>query len=317
MKKTMKKADMTGIDKIIAEIANNPTISSEALIRKAMELGYDPTDLIDAALGSVKYEKSKASLQKPIEDILNDVFEKNLTPGKRYVIDPSEATSRRGKEVAKALGEDLGVSVSIDTGKSRSIPDYVAVRPSYSDLEKLKNIAHAGHEIEHTTDFLIRPNNVIKTTTPYKKGHHFKEIYEPAELIREVKNLPQDEKVAKEILKQSKKAGLKPHIFSKLRSVLGPLATGVGVYSALKSGDVAGAILNAGALLDPTGVLDAAAEVKDRLNMSPKEQKQINKEDKYSAMGSALSPSDIMLDQLEELEIEKEMQKRKKQLGYE
>lgn len=122
---------------------------------------------------------------------------------------------------------------------------------------------------------------------------------------------------------------------------IGPIAGGLGAYSALKSGDAAAAGLNLASIIDPTGVADAALEVKERLKeKDPKEIKKIIREDKYRAMGSALFPTDIMLDQLEDMEDKKESQlgqkkepdleemdgvfnyddylkKKKKQMGYE
>jgi len=320
MKGRLKKADTSGINKILSEISNNPTISTDALIRKARELGYEPMDLIDAALGSVKYEKSKANLSSPLDEVLNDIFEQDPTPGRRYVIDPTEAISKRGKEVAKSLEGNLGVATSVNFGKSRALPDFVAVRPAYDDLEKLKAIAHAGHELEHQKDFFVRPDYQMKTEKSYKPGHHFKDIYEPSELIREARELPEDEKLIQEVLKQSKKSYVKPSPFTRLRGILAPLAAAAGLYSAGKSGDALGATLEGAALIDPTGISDAAAEINRRLKMSPEEVEEVAKEDKYSAIPGGPSPSDIMIDQLnesDELEIEKEIKKRKQKLGYE
>lgn len=319
MNKGRKKADTAGINKLLSEIASNPTISSEDLIRKARELGYDAGDLIDATLGSVKYEKSKANLSKPLEDVLNDIFETDPTPGKRYVIDPSEAISPRGKDVAKALEGNLGVATSLNIGKPRALPDYVAVRPAKTDLEKLKGISHAGHELKHQVDYLVRPDFKMEEKDPFKAGHHYKEIYEPSELIKEVKDLPKDEREIKEILNQSKKSFLKPSPFTKLRNIIGPLAAGAGLYSAMKSGDAMGASLEGAALLDPTGISDAAAEINRRLKMTPKEAKEAAREDKYSAIPGGPGPADIMLDQLEdidELEMQKEIEKLKQKMGY-
>lgn len=319
MNKGRKKADTAGINKLLSEIASNPTISSEDLIRKARELGYDAGDLIDATLGSVKYEKSKATLSKPLEDVLNDIFETDPTPGKRYILDPSEATSPRGKDVAKALEGNLGVATSLNIGKPRALPDYVAVRPAKTDLEKLKGISHAGHELKHQVDYLVRPDFKMEEKDPFKAGHHYKEIYEPSELIKEVKDLPKDEREIKEILNQSKKSFLKPSPFTKLRNVIGPLAAGAGLYSAMKSGDAMGASLEGAALLDPTGISDAAAEINRRLKMTPKEAKEAAREDKYSAIPGGPGPADIMLDQLEdidELEMQKEIEKLKQKMGY-
>lgn len=122
---------------------------------------------------------------------------------------------------------------------------------------------------------------------------------------------------------------------------IGPIAGGIGAYGALKSGDTAAAGLNLASMLDPTGISDAALEVKDRLKeKDPEEIKKIAREDKYKAMGIALSPSDIILDQLEDIKDKKNskigekkepdleemdnvfnyedyLKKKKKQMGYE
>jgi hypothetical protein len=235
MKKRFSEITPKSIDQFNAYIANTPMVSHQDLVNKAIEMGHNPHDLMDAALGSVKYEKSGARLEDPLEDILNAVYEKDPTPGKRYVMEPSEAISARGKDVAKNLEGNLGVATSLNTGRARSLPDYAAVRQQYSNIGKLQGIAHGGHELKHQEDFLIRPDIEMKTADPYKMGHHYGGIYEPEELIREVKDLPKDEKVVKELLKQSKKSGLKPSVFTRLRSLVGLLpaaaAAGIAAYA--------------------------------------------------------------------------------------
>lgn len=223
------------VQKFLDFVSNNPTVDSETLIRKSMEMGFNPREMIDLALGSVKYEKSKANLDKPVVDILNDIYEKDPTPGRRYVLEPSEAISKQAKEISKSLGQDIGIAEALDTGRSRLLPDYSAVKEAYSENEKLRRIADAGHELQHQKDYLIRPDFSTTTDKPYRKGHHYGDIYETGELVREVKDLPQDEKVVKEILKQSKKSGLKPSLFTRLRSLVGliptALAAGLAAYS--------------------------------------------------------------------------------------
>lgn len=319
MSKRYKPIDSQGISKIVSEIRNNPLIRPEELMIRAKELGYNPLDLIDAALGAVKYEKSSARLDQPFEDFLNSVYENDPTPGRRYIMEPSEAITPRGKEVAKALEGNLGVAQSMNFGRSRALPDYVAIRPAYKDIEKLQSLSHAGHELEHQVDYLIRPNFQMKTDKPFKEGHHYR-LYEPEELIREARDLPKDARIEQEIVKQSKKAMLKPSLFSRLRSLLGPIAAGAGLYSALKSKDATAAALEGAALVDPTGIADAAAEVNRRLKMSPEEQQKTAKEDYYSAMPLDIANEQRMLDELEddkELTVEKDLKKRKKELGYE
>jgi hypothetical protein len=277
-------------------------LTNKDLFRKAIEMGYDPKDLIDATLGHIKYEKSSASLKNNLEDILNAVYEKDPTPGKRYVVEPIEAISERAKEVAKNLEGNLGVATSLNIGRSRSLPDYAAVRQQYDDLKKLQAITHAGHELKHQSDYLIRPNMSMKTEYPFRKGHHFGDIYETSELIREAKDLPKNQKELDEIVKQSKKAGLKPSTFGRLFSLLGkvgPVGAAIGAASALKSGDVSAAALNAASAIDPTGISDAALEIKNRLKMSPEEQEEAAREDRYSAMPMDLANEQRILDELE------------------
>lgn len=290
------------VSQFTAYVANTPMVTHDDLFRKAIEMGYDPKDLIDATLGHVKYEKSSASLKSNLEDILNDVYDKDPTPGRRYVLDPSDAVSERAKDVAKNLEGNLGVATSLNTGRSRSLPDYAAVRNQYSDLEKLKALSHAGHELKHQSDYLIRPNMSMKTEYPFREGHHFGEVYETSELIREAKDLPRNQKELDEIVKQSKKAGLKPSSFGRLFSLLGkvgPIGAGIGALSALKSGDVGAAALNAASAVDPTGVADAALDIKNRLKMSPEEQEEAAKEDRYSAMPMDIANEQRMLDDLD------------------
>ena len=303
MKNIKRFSEITpkSIDKFNAFIANSPMVSYKDLVDKAIEMGHNPQDLIDAALGSVKYEKSRANLEDPIEDILNSVYENDPTPGNRYVLNPSDVVTKKGKQVAKTLKNNLGIASGLNYGKSRTIPNYVVIKKPTDDIiEKLQSIAHGGHELRHNEDFLIRPNIDTKVNDPYKKGHHHKGIYEPDELIREVKNLPKDEKAAQEILKQSKKMGLSSSIFTRLRSLLGPVSAGIGAYSALKSGDALAAGLEAASLVDPTGISDAAAEVNRRLKMSPEERKETSKEDFYSAMPLDIQNEQRLLDSLQD-----------------
>ena len=296
-----KRVDRAGVEKLISYIAANPIESTlpGKLMQKAQELGYNPRELVDTALGHVKLEKSSAKLSDNPVDILNAIYENDPTPGRRYVIDPSEAVSERGKQVAKSLEGNVGISQSLNIGKSRSLPDFAAVKMPYNDIEKLKSIADAGHEIKHNTNFLTIPDLKIYNPNPYEEGHHWGPIYETSELNREVRNLPQNEKEVKEILKQSKKAGLKPSLFGRLLSLLGPVGAAIGGYSALKSGDALGAALNIGSAIDPTGVTDAAAEINRRVKMSPEEQEETAREDRYSAMPMDIANEQRMLDDLQ------------------
>lgn len=265
------------IDQLTSYISNTPMVQYEDLVSKSLEMGYDPYELIDAALGSVKYEKSGANLKAPLEDILNAIYEKDPTPGKRYVIDPLEAVSSRAKEVAKNIEGGVGIASALPS-KRRALPDYAAVLPRSSDLDKLRAISDAGHELEHLKDFSIRPDFRPKTEQAYKPGHHFKDIYEPKELIREVKNLPEDPRVAKEIVKQSKKSGLKPSIFTRLRSLVGLLpglaAAGLAAYAPeSKAAQVPAKVLEEG---DPTSALfppEAGAGEEDEIKKMYEEER--------------------------------------------
>jgi hypothetical protein len=244
------------IDQFNSYIANTPMVQYEDLVNKALEMGYDPHELIDTALGSVKYEKSGANLKNSLEDILNSIYEKDIVPGKRYVIDPLEAVSRRAKEVAKNLEGSVGFASALSS-KRRALPDYAAVIPRSSEMGKFRAIGDAGHELEHLKDFLIRPDFRPKTEQAYKSGHHFKDIYEPRELIREVKDLPEDSKVVKEIAKQSKKSGLSPSLFTRLRSLVGIVpglaAAGLAAYAPdSKAAQIPAKVIEEG---DPTSAL--------------------------------------------------------------
>ncbi len=256
--KTKRFSSITpkAVDQFSSYIANTPLVQYEDLVNKALEMGYDPNELIDASLGSVKYEKSSASLKKPLEDILNAVYEKDPTPGKRYVVDPAEAISQKAKEIVKGMEGGVGYASALPS-KRRALAEYAAVTPRSTDLEKLKAIADAGHELQHLKDFLVRPDFRPKTEQSFKTGHHFKDIYEPTELIREVKGLPEDEKLTKEILKQSKKSGLKPSLFTRLRSLVGFIpglaAAGLASYAPeSKAAQVPSKILEEG---DPSSLL--------------------------------------------------------------
>lgn len=244
------------IDQFISYISNTPMVQYSDLVNKALEMGYDPHELMDASLGSVKYEKSGASLKSPLEDILNSIYEKDPTPGRRYVIDPKEAISERAKEIAKDIEGSVGYASAVPS-KRRALADYAAVTPRSKDLDKLKGIADAGHELEHLKDFVTRPDFRPKTEQSYKLGHHFKDIYEPRELIREVKGLPEDVKLTKEVIKQSKKSGLKPSMFTRLRSLVGFIpglaAAGLAAYAPeSKAAQVPKKALEEG---DPTSIL--------------------------------------------------------------
>jgi len=303
------------IAKLQSMIANDPSMDSAKLLSEAIKLGYqDPATLVDAALGSIKLDKSGMPISGDITDILNDIYSQDETPGKRYVVNPykESASGTKAKSVIGTLQDEFG---DVDQGvalrqsdrvRGRGIPKYLAVPdPSFykdyynlsDELAKLLSISAAGHEIKHSGDWILYPNFDPKVKEPYKKGHHAKGIYETDELIREARDLPEDTKTTNEIKKQSKKLGLKPSAFTRLLSYGGFIGPLVGAGLSLKSGDTLAAGLSAAAALDPIGVADAALDVKNRVETKdPEEIKKIMREDKYSALGHALSPSDIMLE---------------------
>lgn len=300
--KRLSKPTPRAIDQFLAFLSNESgMLSYEDMTRKALEMGYEPNDLIDASLGSIKYEKSKANLENPLDEILNKVYSQDKTPGQRFIIDPQDVNSKKAKDILNYLEKNKleGIAVSEDFGTGRSLPKFMALKNAKDDIEKLKSISIGGHEIKHLEDYFIRPDIRNYVEDPFKKGHHAKGIYEVDELNREVKNLPQDEKAVKEILKQSKKSYLKPGVFTKLRGIFGPLANAYGVYSALKAKDAKAAMLEGAALVDPSGIADAAAETNRRLGMSEEEQKEASKQDFYSAMPAEIADEYRMMDQLE------------------
>lgn len=201
-----------------------------------------------------------------------------------------------------------------------SLDEYVKNNPNKIDT-MVKDSGILNFESQKVPDLI---SNEFKDMTPTKlqnlysgTGHWFKRNF-PFENLQNV-------------LKKGIK-GIKS---------IGPIAGGIGAYGALKSGDVAATGLNLASMLDPTGISDAALEVKDRLKeKDPEEIKKIVREDKYKAMGIALSPSDIILDQLEDIKDKKNskigekkepdleemdnvfnyedyLKKKKKQMGYE
>lgn len=280
-----------------------PMLTYEEMSRKAIEMGFDPKELIDATLGSIKYEKSGARLGDPLEDTLNEIYKDSPTPSDKFIIDPNAVKSNKGKVLADELGFNKGVAIPDSKRGSIEVPSRIIVRDAKSDLGKLKAIANAGHEIQHPTDFLVRPDLQYNQPKSYKKGHHFKGIYEPDEAIREAKNIAPDAKEIEQVRKASKALGLKPSPFKKILSILGhvgPIGVGIGALSALRSGDVPAAVLHGASAIDPTGIANTALEVNSRLKMSPEDAAQASKEDFYSAMPIGLGDEQRMLDEVQE-----------------
>lgn len=262
--KNISQITLRDVDKFLAAVTNMPELmslpseeASKLMWNKALEMGYHPMDMIDAALGSVKYEKSSANLNKPLEDVLNAIYENDPTPGERYVLNPSSVESKKGKELAKELGDALGIAQAERITKGgRGVPEYSLVRdkPTKSITKLLQKITSAGHELRHGMDWLIRPGWHPKNPDPYVIGHHYKDIYEPSELVKEVFDLPQDEKAVKEVLKQSEKLKAKKYPFTRLKGLV-PLLVGAGLASysdQSKAAEIGSRVLDEG---DPTSFL--------------------------------------------------------------
>lgn len=234
-KRLSKEADSKAIDALTSYIANNPGVQYEDLVRKSLELGQDPTNLIDRALGSVIVDKGGLNLNKPTVDLLNEVYESNPVPGYRYVVDPNNVKSATGKEIAKDLMGSEGIARGWRyQGESRGKPDFVAIEDAKDELGKMRAVVAGGHELKHSENRMIRPH-FKSVGEAGELGHHYGPgTFEAQDLIKQVRDLPEDEKVLKEIAKRSK--GLDKPSFRVLRSI--PLiGTALGAGLALASGE--------------------------------------------------------------------------------
>lgn len=239
-KRLSREPSSSAVKSLSSYIANNPTVGYDDLVRKSIELGYDPTSLIEQTLGSVIVDKAGLNLQKPTVDLLNEVYESNPVPGYRYVVDPSNVKSATGKEVAKDLLGNEGVARGWRyQGESRGKPDFIAVEDAKDELSKMRALVTGGHELKHSEDRMIRPN--FKSAGDVGElGHHYGPgTFEAQDLIKQVRDLPEDEKVVKEILKRSK--GLDKPSFRVLRGlpIIGTAATAA---AALSSPDASAAV---------------------------------------------------------------------------
>ena len=241
-KRLSKEADSKAIDALTSYIANNPGVQYEDLVRKSLELGQDPTSLIDRALGSVIVDKGGLNLNKPTVDLLNEVYESNPVPGYRYVVDPNNVKSATGKEIAKDLLGSEGIARGWRyQGESRGKPDFVAIEDAKDELSKMRALVAGGHELKHTEDRMIRPN-FKSIGEAGELGHHQGPgTFEAQNLIKQVRDLPEDEKVVKEILKRSK--GLDKPSFRVLRGIpyIGTTLAGA---AALSSPDASAAAMD-------------------------------------------------------------------------
>jgi hypothetical protein len=238
-KRLSKDPDSRAIDALTSYISNNPGVQYEDLVRKSLELGQDPSTLIDRALGSVIVDKGGLNLSKPTVDLLNETYESNPVPGYRYVVDPKNVKSATGKEVAGYLSGNEGVASGWRyKGESRGKPDFVAIEDAKDEAGKLRALVAGGHELKHSEDRMIRPHfKSIKEAG--ERGHHYGSgTYEAEDLIKKVRDLPDDEKVIKEIVKRSK--GLDTPSFRVLRSA--PyIGTALAGAAALSSPDASAA----------------------------------------------------------------------------
>ncbi len=241
-KKLSKDPNSKAIDALISYISNNPEVQYEDLVRKSLELGQEPRTLIDRALGSVIVDKGGLNLKKPTVDLLNEVYESNPVPGYRYVVDPNNVKSATGKEIAKDLMGSEGIASGWRyKGESRGKPDFIAIEDAKDELSKMKALVAGGHELKHTEDRMIRPN--FKSIGEAGEiGHHQGPgTFEAQNLIKQVRDLPEDEKVVKEILKRSK--GLDKPSFKVLRGI--PyVGTALAGAAALSSPDASAAAMD-------------------------------------------------------------------------
>jgi hypothetical protein len=227
------------VDALSAFIANNPTAQYEDLVRKSLELGYNPATLIDNALGSVITDKQGLNLSKSTDSLLNEVYEKNPIPGDRYIIDPNNIKSKKAKQVASDLGSSEGIAVATrEKGLSRGTPEFVAVKDAKDELGKMGMITSAGHELKHPENWMTRPDFNSKGSFG-DVGHHYGPgTFESQELIKQVRDLPDDEKLAKEILKRA--GGAKASSFKYLKS-LPYIGSAIAGAAALSSPDASAA----------------------------------------------------------------------------
>lgn len=234
-KRLSREIPKNAVDAMTSFIANNPGAQHEDLVRRAMEMGYNPASLIEQSLGSVMVDKNGLNLNLPLEDLLNESYGEKQLPGARYVINPNDISSSRGKEVLADLAKSRGVSVS-----KGAIPDYVAVKDATTELEKLRALPIGGHELQHTEDLIRRPKFVPEGALG-EVGHHLGPgTFESKELIKQVRDLPDDPRIAKEILKRT--GGKAASVFSKLRGAVPFIGPALGLGAAAYSRDSSAAI---------------------------------------------------------------------------
>jgi hypothetical protein len=251
-RRLIEEPSETAIQKMSAFIANNPMVQHEDLVRYALEIGHEPNELITRSLGSVLTEKNSLNLNKPLPDLLNELYSDNPVPGHRYVVDPNDVVSPRGKSVVKDLDGGEGVSVGYRKSNgeaARGNNKFIALKDAKSEADKMRQTAIGIHELDHGQDRIIRPNFKSRGNVG-DLGHHFGPgTSESRNLIREVRDLPVDTNILKEI---KKRADAPPSMFKKLRSVpvVGP-AIGLGMAAFTEDSHAAIPILNEAENLGP------------------------------------------------------------------
>jgi hypothetical protein len=279
-KKLSKDPNSRAIDALTSYISNNPGVQYEDLVRKSLELGQDPSTLIDRALGSVIVDKGGLNLSKPTVDLLNETYESNPVPGYRYVVDPNNVKSATGKEIAKDLMGSEGIASGWRyKGESRGKPDFIAIEDAKDELSKMKALVAGGHELKHTEDRMIRPN--FKSIGEAGEiGHHQGPgTFEAQNLIKQVRDLPEDEKVVKEILKRSK--GLDKPSFKVLRGI--PyVGTALAGAAALSSPDASAAAMD---MAIPGGLESLGPSAEDMAIENPQRNPELRKAALQKLMG--------------------------------
>lgn len=281
-KRLSQTPNTQAVNALTSFISNNPHVSYEELVRKAVELGQNPEKLIEQALGSVIVDKNGLNLKNNTTDLLNEVYESNPVPGYRYVVDPNNDNSATGKEIANALYGNEGIASGWRyKGEARGKPDFVAVEDAKDEIGKMRALVTGGHELKHGEDRMIRPHFKSKLESG-EMGHHFGPgTFESQDLIRQVRDLPEDDRVVNEIIKRSK--GLDRVPFKALKSIApvlakAGLATAGGTMSlaaeAADSEDMGGAAEQSAFLRER----DEMVRRKDAMSSaSPEQQQGLNK----------------------------------------
>lgn len=252
------------VDELIAHIANTPLIERDEVIRKAREMGYRPSELMDAALGSVMLDKRGGDISGEMEDVLNKIYSEDPTPGRRSIVDPATARSKLGKELSKRLEGGLGMQTGFAESKGLFVPaDTILKDPGKDLIERLKSITHAGHELKHGSEYL-GSGYTEGDPRAYKLTHHAQGIYEPDTLIKEVKNTNDRNKEYEMLTKRARAAGVKANPFIKLLGILNPLSIasqGVSALADIKEGKPNTAAAKLATSLAPMG----AGQLEDNL----------------------------------------------------